>query len=163
LDTGHFFDRDPFSGSHAGERWIPHQWLGEVAMAFLDRAGGFDALLLAAVTLLAATFAPLFARLVRGGLHWLPATMLTGLGLAAHSPAAWPILAFAAVYGVVLLNTRQRPRITWLLPLAWLALGCDRIRHAPLFAVAALVALADILPHTTWAKRLTASGSDLFR
>src|SRR5580765_322696 len=83
LDTGHFFDRDPFSGTRAGERWIPHQWLGEIGMAVLDRIGGFDTLLLAAVTILAGTFAALFARLVRSGLHWLPAAMLTGLGLAA--------------------------------------------------------------------------------
>ncbi len=297
LDTGYFFDRDPFSGSHGGEKWIPHQWLGEVAMAYLDRTGGFDALLLVAVTILAGTLAPLFARLVQSGLHWLPAAMLTGLGLAAaaghfhvrphlatiacsaflfarladfdngrirfsgllwflpvflvwsnthggalgglatfalaiggwtafrvigwpspvrsagdvlkllglfsllcampfvnpygpalplcwyeimgmgelktiiqehasldiRSPAAWPILVFAALYIFCLLGTRQRPRITWLLPLVWLALGCDRIRHAPIFAVAALVALADVIPETAWAKRLVASGSDLFR
>jgi hypothetical protein len=297
LDTGHFFDRDPFSGTCGGEKWIPHQWLGEIGMALLDRAGGFDALLLAAATILAGTFATLFAQLVRAGLHWLPASMLTGLGLAAaaghfhvrphlvtiagsaflftrladfdagrirfpsllwllpvflvwsnthggalgglatfafalggwsvyrlvgwpspvrtigdvmkltvllgllcatpfvnpygtdlprcwfeilgmgelktiiqehraldvRSPTAWPILAFAAIYLFALLGTRQRPRITWIIPLVWLALGFDCVRHASLFAVAALVALADVIPATTWAKRLATEGSDLFR
>ncbi|HEY2787268.1 MAG TPA: hypothetical protein VGJ05_20075 [Fimbriiglobus sp.] len=297
IDTGYFFDRDPFSGSHAGDKWIPHQWLGEVAMGLLDRVGGFDALLLASVTILAGTFAPLFARLVRAGLHWLPAAMLTGLALAAaaghfhvrphlvtlagfaflftrladfdtgriqfqkllwlipvflvwsnthggalgglatfalalggwaaarllgwpspirtlgdtlkllglfgllcatpfvnpygpdlprcwfeilrmgelktiiqehaaldvRSPAAWPILAFAAVYVLALLGTRQRPRATWLIPLVWLALGIECIRHSSIFAVTALVALADVIPATTWARRLIESESDLFR
>jgi hypothetical protein len=37
-------------------------------------------------------------------------------------------------------------RVTWLLPLVWLTLAVLRVRHAPLFAITAGIALADILP-----------------
>jgi hypothetical protein len=55
-----------------------------------------------------------------------------------------------------------RPRVTWLLPLVWFYLACTRIRHAPLFAVTATLALADMLPATRWARWLARPGSDLF-
>jgi len=45
----------------------------------------------------------------------------------------------------------RRPRITWLLPLVWFVLACQRIRHAPLFAIAAVIAAAEMLPMTRWA------------
>jgi hypothetical protein len=54
-------------------------------------------------------------------------------------------------YSIALLGTwGKRPRITWLLPLAWLLLSCSRIRHSPLFAIAATLALADLLPWCRW-------------
>ncbi len=48
-----------------------------------------------------------------------------------------------------------RLRFVWLLPLAWLLLAMMRVRHAPLFAMAAGVVLADMLPHTRFARWLT--------
>ena len=44
------------------------------------------------------------------------------------------------------------PRVTWLIPLVWLVLSFERIRHSPLFAVVAAVALAEVLPKSRWAK-----------
>lgn len=74
------------------------------------------------------------------------------------------VLLLALVYVVLLAGTwPRRPRITWLLPLVWLYLACHRIRHAPLFAVAAAVALAELLPYNRWVIRLAQSGSDLVR
>src|SRR5260370_30949264 len=52
--------------------------------------------------------------------------------------------------------------VTWLVPVVWLYLACRRIRQAPLFAVTATVALADMLPATRWARWLARPGSDLF-
>ena len=76
---------------------------------------------------------------------------------------AWVILLFGLVYLVLFAGTLARqPRVVWLLPLIWLVLACMRVRHAPLFAVAALVALADLFPKTKYAERLQARGSDLF-
>ncbi|OAI41715.1 hypothetical protein AYO40_02380 [Planctomycetaceae bacterium SCGC AG-212-D15] len=74
------------------------------------------------------------------------------------------VLTLAAVYLVVLVAacTRQRPRITWLLPLVWLYLACTRIRHASLFGIAAGLAVAEIFPETAWAGAIARSGSDLF-
>jgi hypothetical protein len=74
------------------------------------------------------------------------------------------VLVLGATYVAALLGIRPREmRVNWLLPLVWLVLACMRIRHAPLFAVTAGLALADFLPHTRWAQRLAQSGSDLFR
>jgi hypothetical protein len=59
------------------------------------------------------------------------------------------MLALAAMHGFALLNCKERPpRVTWLLPLAWLVLGFSSIRHIPLFMVVAAVVLAELLPRT---------------
>src|SRR5215470_11317291 len=62
--------QDPFSFRHVGDTWLSHQWLGEVAMALIDRAAGLDGLLLAAVTLLAATYAWAARRIIARGVPW---------------------------------------------------------------------------------------------
>jgi len=84
---------------------------------------------------------------------------------------AWMILLFGGVYIFLLASTwgqgslRSRLgqfRVVWFLPLIWLGLSCLRVRHAPLFAVSALVCLADFFPHTRLARHWLAKGSDLF-
>ena len=73
------------------------------------------------------------------------------------------ILPMAVVYSAVLLGVRPlRPRVTWLIPLVWLGLAFTRIRHGPLFAITALVALADLFPQSCWAAWLVRAGSDLY-
>ncbi len=72
-----------------------------------------------------------------------------------NSPAAVVLALLALVYLVLLAGTwPRRPRVSWLLPLPWLYLACERVRHAPLFAVAALIAMAEVLPYTRWRTRL---------
>lgn len=79
-------------------------------------------------------------------------------------PDGWIVLAFGVVYGFALAGVWPvRPRVTWLLPFVWLYLTGHRVRHAPLYSVTALVALADLLPYTRWARWLARPGSDLFR
>lgn len=86
-----------------------------------------------------------------------------------HAPlfattAAVPVALFAAVYSLVLIGTlSERPRVTWLIPLAWFVLACARVRHGPLFAVTAVLAIVEIFPHCRWAQWLHARGSDLYR
>jgi hypothetical protein len=64
-------------------------------------------------------------------------------------PVGWGTLALAAGYLVTLIGVfPRRPRITWLVPLVWLLLGLSRVRNAPLFAVTAVIALADMLPYS---------------
>jgi hypothetical protein len=66
-------------------------------------------------------------------------------------PEGAMVLLVGLGYLIALLGTRgRRPRITWLLPLAWLLLSFSRIRHSPLFAIAATLALADLLPFCRW-------------
>jgi hypothetical protein len=75
----------------------------------------------------------------------------------------WMIVALGLAYGGTLASTwPRRPRVTWLIPLVWFALALSRIRHAPLFAITALVALADFLPHSRLAAWLARPGRDLF-
>jgi hypothetical protein len=74
------------------------------------------------------------------------------------------ILPIAGVYLAVLLGVPpRRYRVTWLVPLFWLGLAFTRIRQGPLFAITALVALADLFPRSWWASRLVRAGSDLYR
>ena len=44
--------------------------------------------------------------------------------------------------------------MTWLLPVVWLALACSRVRHAPLFALTAALALAEFIPQVRWVRWL---------
>ena len=74
------------------------------------------------------------------------------------------VIAFGLFYLTALIGTfPQRPRVTWLIPLVWFALACSRVRHAPLFAVTAAVALADFFPQVRWVKWLGERGWDTFR
>ena len=68
-------------------------------------------------------------------------------------------LLFVAAFAGIL----PRPRVTWCIPLVWLALSFSRIRHGPLFAITAVLALGEMLPHVRWAAWLARSGSVLFR
>ena len=80
-----------------------------------------------------------------------------------HDPSTWLIVMFGAVYLGLLTQVRSGQfRVVWLLPLVWLALTLTRVRHAPLFAIAATVAIADLFGRTRIAERMLRSGSDMF-
>lgn len=66
---GDFVNTDPYTFTHAGEWWIPYQWLGEVVMAVAHRVSGFDAVLSLAVVTVAGLYAWLTTRMLRTGLH----------------------------------------------------------------------------------------------
>ena len=296
LDARTFLASDPFSYPFGGRPWTPFEWLGEIGMALLYRAGGYDLLLLAAATVIAAIYAWLGSRIVRTGLHWAAAVCLTGLAMAAaashfhvrphlitaaflaitmcllsaveagrtslrslfwlvplfviwsnvhggvmggiatvgivfagwlilavvksespirtsrdavelcgigllilaaplanpygldlpktwiaimtmpevkqvivehfpidpRDPANAPFFAFGAVYLFLLCGLRRMPRATWLIPIVWFVLGCDRVRNASLFGIVALAAIADLFPHTRWASWLAAKRPDYY-
>ena len=127
LGSRGFFDTDQFTFTFAGERWIPHQWLGECIMALVHRLDGLDSLLLLAVTLLAGMFAALGSRLIRiGGLHPSLAVVLVALAVAASSghfhirPHLATILYFAitfAAFNDVEAERNSIARLIWLIPL----------------------------------------------
>ncbi len=76
------------------------------------------------------------------------------------------ILSLAVVYIAVLVRAwRRGPRITWLVPLVWLVMAFSRVRHGPLFAVTAAIALADMLPCNDLSERFggRSSSSQRFR
>lgn len=73
------------------------------------------------------------------------------------------VLILGGFYVFLFTGTFGRwPRVSWIVPLIWFMLACSRIRHAPLFAVTAGFAAADMLPYTRWARWLARPGSDLF-
>jgi hypothetical protein len=64
-------------------------------------------------------------------------------------PTAWATVLLAAGYLIVLVGVfPRRPRVTWLVPLLWFVLALGRVRNAPLMAVVAAIALADMLPNS---------------
>lgn len=65
-------------------------------------------------------------------------------------------------FGLLLATLPTRPRVAWGLPLVWLILSLDRVRHMPLFAILVLLVLADLFSSTSLARRLVARGSDLY-
>src|SRR5262249_40413409 len=85
LSTGQFLDHDPFSYTFAHTPWTPYEWLAEVGMAGLHRIGGFDALLLATATILAALYTWVASRLMRAGLHWSLAAVVLVLVVGASA------------------------------------------------------------------------------
>jgi hypothetical protein len=87
-----------------GRPWIAHQWLGECLMALLNRAGGFDALLVATSGALALLCGWLFHRLITGGMTAAAAGFAIAIFLlsSAHHfhvrPHILSLLAFAWMY-----------------------------------------------------------------
>ena len=79
----------------------------------------------------------------------------------AHS-AGQVTLGFGLLYLIMLAGSLPRwPRITWLIPLVWLALSIDSIRQGPLFIISGVIALADIWPRTCWHRLLQKHGDSL--
>ncbi|HKA07965.1 MAG TPA: hypothetical protein VKD71_11955, partial [Gemmataceae bacterium] len=82
------------------------------------------------------------------------------------NPGEWAglaIIGFGVLYIVLLLSVPvRRFRVVWLLPVVWFVLACLRVRHAPLFAVGALVGIADFFPLSGAAAALIRRKSDLF-
>jgi hypothetical protein len=93
----------------------------------------------------------------------LPETMIEHLPLWRAGSSGLAVLTFAAVYLAVFLGTMpRRPQVSWLIPLVWLVLACKTIRHGPLFAVTAAIAIGEMYPHIRWVKWLEFRGSTVF-
>jgi hypothetical protein len=82
--------------------------------------------------------------------------------LQSGSAGLW-VTVLALVYGAALVGVfPQRPRVTWLIPLVWFALTWTRIRHGPLFATTAVIALADMFFEVRWVRWLGRRGMETF-
>jgi hypothetical protein len=73
-------------------------------------------------------------------------------------PGILAILLFVIFTGVFAATPRGRWRVTFWLPVVWFVLTCLRIRHAPLFAMLAGIALADLVPQSRLAAWLVRRG-----
>ncbi|MCU0702606.1 MAG: hypothetical protein MUF18_01285 [Fimbriiglobus sp.] len=83
--------------------------------------------------------------------------------LSLGNTAGQVVVGFAAFYLFALLGTLPRVRVSWLLPLVWLALSFQSIRQGPLFVIVGAIAIADLWPHTVWHRLLKKYGDSLAR
>ncbi|MFO0805273.1 MAG: hypothetical protein U0791_19390 [Gemmataceae bacterium] len=75
------------------------------------------------------------------------------------TPLGMTVVGFGIFYLVMLGGVFPKlPRVSWLVPLIWLALSFKGIRQAPLFAITAAVSLVDLWPHTVWHRLLVKYG-----
>ena len=122
LDTRTLPTQDVLTYSHPGQPWIAQQWLAECTMAVLHRVGQWDALVLSACVLLAATYAAAYARLRRAGITGPWATVLVALVIAVSSqhflvrPHLVTIALSYWLYAILCdLDAGRRALRTWLL------------------------------------------------
>jgi hypothetical protein len=100
---------------------------------------------------------------INNGMTRLPEIIAEHARLDPADPKAWPLLAFAAVYLVLLAGVLPaRPKVAWLVPLFWLVQAGLRVRHGALFAPVALLAMIDLWPHTRYARWLAANRPDVY-
>jgi hypothetical protein len=74
------------------------------------------------------------------------------------------LFSLGLFYTALLAGTdRNERRVTWYIPLVWFFLSLSRIRHAPLFAMMALVSVVEIFPYCRWVRNLGDRGLSSFR
>ena len=89
----------------------------------------------------------------------LPEVINEHMPLDPGSPLGMTVIGLGVAYLVLLAGVLpKRPRVSWLIPLVWLALSFKGIRQGPLFAIVAAVAVADLWPHTVWHRLLVKHG-----
>ncbi len=77
----------------------------------------------------------------------LPQLMIEHAPLKLLSADGVMVVALAGVYLVVLARSwPANRRVTWLIPLVWLVMTLSRVRHGPLFAITAGIAIAEMAP-----------------
>jgi hypothetical protein len=129
-ETGHIPHSDPFSFTRAGQPWISHEWLSELAFYELWKHGGAAALIVFSAMVTTAGFMLLYLRcLPQGGPgHWAAAAAAFGAVAAAPSWGVRPQMftfALASLLLWLLEGGEQRPRLLlWIPPLflLWLNL-----------------------------------------
>ena len=74
------------------------------------------------------------------------------------------LLCFGLFYSALLAGIDRRDRrVIWYIPLIWFFLSLSRIRHAPLFAMMAVVAIAEMFPYCRWVNSLGNRGLVTFK
>ncbi len=82
----------------------------------------------------------------------LPSLIQEHAPLDLTSPLGWTVMLLGVGYVVALIGVLPRwPRVTWLLPLVWLLLACQRVRSVPLFVIAVAIGYVEVLPQSRWA------------
>ena len=126
LAAGDVLRNDSFSFTFDGQPWVADQWLAECGMAIVHEKAGWDGLLLLSTAMLAAVYAWIAMRLLRGGLHWLPVGLLSAVVLLIGAPQfhVRPLILTIALLGVtfawlvdVEAGRKRTGQLWWLVPL----------------------------------------------
>jgi hypothetical protein len=89
----------------------------------------------------------------------LPELIVEHAPLRPNNIEGFLVIVLGIVYvAIFALTPRSWSRPTFWLPLVWLVLACLRIRHAPLFAIVAGIAMADLLPQSNISSLLERRG-----
>jgi hypothetical protein len=118
--------QDLYSFSATGHPWVMHEWLADLAMALLLRAGGLPLLVAAFAAVITVTAGCLYWLLRRGGLHPTLAAVMTVVGALAGSTTwgARPQVVNVAFFGLLacglVLYREGRIRAFWVAPFLWL-------------------------------------------
>ena len=155
LRTGTVPNTDPFSYTAAGQPWIVHEWLWELAMALITQYGGYATAVLLSASVVAITYAILYRLLRRLGANELlsAALVLWAAALAIRNLGVRPrefTLLFVAAYVSSLLRFREgRPAHLWILPvlmLLWVNV------HGAFMLGIALLGLVILSETLSWAR-----------
>lgn len=150
----------------AGVGWQLWRWLGwSTPLVTLRDTLRFAVISLCCVAMVLVT--PYGGRIAGA---WLKIMAMSDLAVYVeeHAPLDWravqnwPLLLLGLIYLTLLVTLRQAPRVMWLIPLFWLLQAQFRVRHGPLFAVTAMIAMADMWPCSRIALRWQATRPDLY-
>lgn len=126
LQSGEFITADNYSCTRNGQPWIAHQWLGECGLAVIDRAAGWDGLLLSTTAALAALYGWIASRLLAAGLHGLVAALWITIAIAASAnnllirPHMATLVLLGVVFGILSAVDHRRIGLAflwWLVPI----------------------------------------------
>lgn len=118
-------EMDPFAYTSGQQPWINHEWMAEVVAAQVYDGLGTPGLLLLRFSLLGATLGLVGWQLTKGPLGPTLGTLATffvGLGMTVGLGTARPHLFtyfFFALVMVLMVESRGRPRLLWLLPIVF--------------------------------------------
>ncbi len=122
IENGAVFHTDPFSFTRAGQPWINHEWLADVAMYELHRAAGWGGLILISALLWTIAYSLAFRRAGKS----YTAGVVTLAGAFASLPV-WDVRpqVFSVLFASALLGlndaAESRPRqLWWAVPLMFL-------------------------------------------
>jgi hypothetical protein len=74
------------------------------------------------------------------------------------------LLCFGSLYLSLLVGVNRNDRkVTWYIPMIWFFLSLSRIRHVPLFALMAVVAIVEMFPYCNWVHSLEKKGLTTFK
>ena len=147
VENGHVPHQDPFSSTLAGKPWVDHEWLFQLGLYPLYRAGGVTALNVLRTGLVLATFVVLLLTVTRRENHLLALVVVLAAAMTSYTrfqmrPELLSFL-FLAVMLAILKRTAGRPDSRWLWVLPVIQLVWVNVHG--LFILGPLVVLIFIL------------------